>query len=329
MGDDRPPAVTAPGRDPHAFAPLFVLSPARSNSTIAAGMIGMHPQLCGFPELGLFRRPTVGELLSDPPGWRGAPASKRIAGLLRALAQHHDGEQTAATIAAALAWLDGRRDWSGAAIYDHLLDCCTPRVGVEKSPEHVGTDAPLARIDAAYPCARYIHLVRHPASTVRSMHRHWQARGRWTVPPELFHQFCLGVWYFQHERIARFLSATAQERTLVVRSEDLLREPDPQLRRICAWLRIDDRPAAIDAMRHPERSPYARLGPAEALGGGDSGFLSDPVLRAAELPGPLDLPAGWRVDPWQLVAALELAGRFGYAPATSRRRSGFAVSPTR
>ena len=65
-------------------------------------------------------------------------------------------------------------------------------------------------------------------------------------------------------------------------------------------------------MCHPERSPYARLGPSQALGGGDSDYLRDPVLRPTALPDTLDIPADWHVDPWQLLAALELAGRMGY-----------------
>ena len=304
--------MTAPQRDPETFAPVFVLCPARSNSTVAVAMIGRHPQLYGFPELALFRRGTVGELMTDPPDWRGAPAHRRMAGLLRAIAELHDGEQTDASIAAAGAWLQDRREWRSADVYDHLLDACAPRIGVEKSPEHASGDAPLARVEAAYPRARYIHLTRHPVPAVQSMHREWHTLGYWTIEPALFHHFCLGVWYFQHARIDRFVAQRDAERVLRVRSEDLVNSPAPQLRRICTWLRVDDSDDAIDAMCHPERSPYARLGPSQALGGGDSGYLRDPVLRPTQLPDTLDIPADWRVDPWQLVAALELAGRMGY-----------------
>ena len=217
--------MTARQRDPETFAPVFVLSPARSNSTVAVAMIGRHPQLYGFPELALFRRGTVGELMTDPPDWRGAPAHRRMAGLLRAIAELHDGEQTDASIAAALTWLQDRLEWRSADVYDHLLDACAPRIGVEKSPEHAGGDAPLARVAAAYPRARYIHLTRHPVPAVQSMYREWHTLGYWTIEPQLFHHFCLGIWYFQHARIDRFIAQRDAERVLLVRSEDLVNSP--------------------------------------------------------------------------------------------------------
>ncbi|HEX4521666.1 MAG TPA: hypothetical protein VH063_18975, partial [Gaiellaceae bacterium] len=97
-----PPAA----RDPLWHSPVFVLAPARSNSSIVTAMLGEHPRLCVFPELALFRKDTLGELLSDPPGWKGAPARLRLAGLLRALAEHHDGTQTPETVAAASRWVE-------------------------------------------------------------------------------------------------------------------------------------------------------------------------------------------------------------------------------
>ena len=205
-----------------------------------------------------------------------------------------------------------------ASVCDHLLAGCAPRIAVEKSPENVSRDPTLARLDGAYPRARYIHLTRHPLTSARSMYDHWHELGYWTIEPELFEHFCLGVWYFQHRRIHRFVNALAPDRALVVRSEDLLNQPETELPRICRWLGLDASPEAIDAMRHPERSPYARLGPKGALGGGDSGFLHAPALRCTELPESLDVPADWQVDPWQLLAVFELAGRLGYAE-TDRR----------
>jgi hypothetical protein len=312
----QPTAVAAPAaRDPLWHAPLFVLAPARSHSSIATAMLGQHPQLCAFPELLLFRSETVAGLLRDPPGWRGVPALTRISGLCRALAQHHDGEQTEATVATAADWLRARRGWSTADVLDHLLDAAAPRIGVEKSPENASRDDYLTRLNAAYPRARYIHLTRHPVPSVRSMHHHWSGLDYWTLAPDLFHHFCLGVWTFQHRRIHTFVSALPADRRLTVRSEDLLNDPQTQLPRICAWLGIDAGAEAIEAMSHPERSPYARIGPPDALGGGDSGFLREPALRATQLPASLDVPADWQVDPWSLLSAMELAQRLGYEHA--------------
>jgi Sulfotransferase family len=305
-------ATGAEVRDPSRHTPVFVLAPARSNSSVVAAMLGQHPELCVFPELALFRRETVGELLSDPPGWRGAPAYQRMAGVYRALAEHHDGAQTSDTIAAAARWVEARSAWDVADLLDHLLELAAPRTGIEKSPESSARDEYLARLTAAYPRARYLHLTRHPLTSVESMNRAWSDKGYWRVAPELFHHFCLGVWYHQHRRIDGLVSSLPVDRALRVRSEALLNDPEAALPAICAWLGIDGGPRAIAAMSHPEDSPYAVLGPESAAGGWDEGFLRDPVLRRAELPESLDLPAGWVADAWLDLAARQLATRLGY-----------------
>jgi hypothetical protein len=286
--------------------PVFVLAPARSNSSVVTAMLGQHPELCVFPELVLFRKDTVGELFTDPPGWRGAPARQRMTGVYRALAEHHDGAQTPDTVAAAAAWVEERSDWNVSDLLDHLLELAAPRIGIEKSPESSSRDEYLARLVAAYPRARYLHLTRHPRTSVESMQRVWSDKGYWDVVPEAFSHFCLGVWYHQHRRIDELVSSLPADRALRVRSEDVINDPATALPVICSWLGIG-RP--VEAMLHPEESPYAALGPENAAGGWDEGFLRDPRLRRVDLPRSLDLPAA---DPWLGLAARELATRFGY-----------------
>ncbi len=315
--NDVPPLAEAtvaapPQRDPLWFSPVFVLAPARSNSSVVTAMLGEHPGLCVFPELALFRKATLDELLTDPPGWKGPATRLRLAGLFRALAEHHDGRQSPETVAAAARWVEARRSWTVADLLDHLLGLAAPRIGLEKSPENSSREEYLVRLSAAYPRARFLHLTRHPVPSVASMHRVWSDKGYWRVPPELFHHFCLGVWYYQHARIQRFVESLPPDRGLRVRSEDVLNDPAPALRQICRWIGLDCDVETLEAMRHPERSPYARTGPEGALGGWDTGFMSDPVLRAAELPSSFDFPSEWILEPWLQLAAFELATRFGY-----------------
>jgi hypothetical protein len=309
-----------PRRDPLWFSPVFVLAPARSNSTVVTAMLGMHPQLSGFPELALFRRETIAEIMEDPPGWRGSPARLRLAGLLRALAEVHDGEQSEASVDAAMGWLRARRAWRVELVLDHLLESVAPLVGVEKSPENSSHDHYVKRLMAAYPRARILHVTRHPLPTIESMHKHWSELGFWDIEPDVFHHFCLGIWFHQHARIDRLVASLPPDRALRVRSEDVINAPERSLPRLCRWLGIDAGEEAITAMCHPERSPHARLGPSSALGGGDAGFLRDPALRPTVLADSLEIPESWTVDPWQWLAAIELATRFGY-PHTVKRRS--------
>jgi Sulfotransferase family len=311
--------VPPPARDPLRFSPVFVLAPARSNSSVVTAMLGQHPALCVFPELALFRKERVGELLVDPPGWPGLPTRKRLAGVYRALAELHDGTQTPETVAAAARWVDARPSWHVADLLDHLLGLAVPRTGLEKSPESSSRPEYLARLDAAYPRARYLHLTRHPVTTATSMHAVWSGERYWKVEPELFHHFCLGVWYHQHARILEFTGRLPPGRTVRIRSEDVLNDPAGTLPQLCRALGLDAGPDAVEAMLHPERSPYARTGPEGAAGGWDPSFMNDPKLRQVELPASLDLPTGWIVDPPLELACRELATKLGYHEDSSVR----------
>jgi len=307
-----PIQVPVPERDPAAFAPLFVLAPARSHSSVVTTAIGQHPQLHAFPELGLFRRDTVRPILVDPPGWKGIPSSARRGGLLRALAQHNHGDQSNEAVLEAYYWLRCRRAWSGAHVFDHLLGSVAPKIGVEKTPDNSNNDLNLARLAAAYPRARFLHLTRHPVTTQLSMYEAWSRLPWWNVPQGLFHQFCMAAWLFHHERILRFTSTLAPGQATQVRAEDILNHPRKEMAAICRWLGIDASREAVTAMCHPERSPFASIGPQDARFGNDPKFLRSPHIRRVVIPSSLDIPADWVVDPWLLTATIEVAHRLGY-----------------
>ena len=71
-------------------------------------------------------------------------------------------------------------------------------------------------------------------------------------------------------------------------------------------------------MLHPERSPFAGIGPASAPFGNDPNFLMNPVLdfdRLANITEPeLDGGADWKKDGADFaMGTLRMARRFGYA----------------
>jgi hypothetical protein len=287
-------------------------------------MIGQHPQLAGLPELKLFGYGTIAELEHSLPAyWRQRGFTHRSPGLVRALAEFEFGGQTPALIDAARKWLRARGHWSGADVLDVLLARVAPRQAVEKSPENVTSTAALKRIKAAYPNARYLHLTRHPLTTQASASRHL----RRTVPehPQTCEPMAgIAAWVQVHQRILRFTAVLPKQRTLRVRAEDVLNDPDHQLREIARWLGMRDDDAAIEAMRHPERSPFARFGPrgSGVIGGHDHGFLRDPVVRRAELPASLEPPEGWIGHQPLWRRAKTLARCLGYPggkPQTRRR----------
>jgi hypothetical protein len=277
-------------------------------------MIGQHPDLAGLPELKLFCCQTIGELeASVPQFWIDRGVTHRSPGLVRALAEFEFGGQTAQALSAACAWLQDRLDWPGADVLDVLQQRLSPRIAVEKSPDNLMTDATLTRMAAAFPRARYLHLTRHPVTTQRSIEEHWN-RITPSYPKNGEPMAGIGSWYEIHRRILNFAAGLPEDRYLRVRAEDVLNHTQSQLHAITAWLGIRADEDAIDAMQHPEASPFAHPGLAASgvAGGNDPGFLQDPIPHRVEIPSNLEPPPGWIADPsiWKMV--VDLANRLGY-----------------
>ncbi len=277
-------------------------------------MLGQHPELMGLPELKLFCYSTIGELeASLPRFWSESKGvTHRSPGLVRALAQLESGDQKPEALGLAQAWLRHRSHWTGASVFDFLLERLEPQAAVEKSPENVLTDRALERLSSAYPRARYLHLTRHPVSTQRSMQEHWNR----IMPRPLNGQPMSGMaaWMDAHQRIIRFTDTLPFERHLRIRAEDILNDTDPQLAIITNWLGLRSDPAAVDAMKHPERSPFACFGPAGTgiIGGHDPGFLSDPIPRRIEVHRTIEQPPDWTGNAALWDSVIALAKQLGY-----------------
>lgn len=289
-------------------------------------MIGQNPQLVGLPELKLFLYRTVGELeASLPAPWRDRGVTHRSPGLVRTVAEFLFGDQSAGSVIGAQEWLQERAHWSGADVLDVLQAHIHPRAAVEKSPENVATPVAFRRLSTAYPMARYLHLTRHPASTLHSMLEHWR-RTMLEEPPEGLQVSCVASWIDVNQRILQYGATLNGGRYLRIRAEDVLNDPVAQLRSIARTLGVRADDDAVAVMSHPESSPFARFGPrcTGVTGGGDPGFLRSPVPRPAVLPHSLDQPTWWTGDPALWSRAAALAAQLGYheGPAQGHQSGG-------
>src|SRR6202008_1393064 len=130
------------------------------------------------------------------------------------------GNQQLESLALARWWLRERSLWAGADVLDALMERLHPRGCVEKSPENVETDSALARLAAAYPRARYLHLTRHPVTTQRSIQEHLNR----ILPGHGQHgQPVSGVaaWFETHRRILRFADNLSSDRYMRVKAADV------------------------------------------------------------------------------------------------------------
>ena len=277
---------------------LIILAPPRSFTSVVCAMLGQHPEMYGLPEVNLFVAETMGErqaVVSHPR------FSQQ--GLLRVVAQLFGGEQTVQTVAQAERWIEQRADHSWASVLEELSDRVAGRILVDKSPRTVTRCEYMWRARRALPRARFIHLLRHPRGQGESL---WKVAGPLagaglnaldyaSDPPSIDYQ---KTWYMLNTNIVTFLDGVPSDQYLRLRGEDILADPGPHLRKIAEWLGIRTDREAVEAMKHPERSPYACLGPMNAKFGNDPYFLQAPALRPSrgQVQHSLEGPLPWRAD---------------------------------
>jgi hypothetical protein len=262
--------------------PVFLLAPARSYTTVSIALLAGHPELYGLPETSLFRQETVRDILAISAGPLGDHGGRHhtLMGLERALAQLHDGSQDQAALDRALDWLWQRPAMSAAEVMQHLLRLVYPRIGVEKSPATVASAQALTRCMRRFLSVRYVHMIRHPVCTQRSMLRLYE---QYLFPAQMAHadrvRLCVLAWHTGHLRIVRALQAIPQQRWLRVRAEDLIGDPRAWLPRILEWLGLHHDEAIIDRMLDTRRWEFADWHGHIGFGGADPYFPAAPVLR--------------------------------------------------
>lgn len=277
---------------------LIILTPPRSFSSVISTMIGEHPELYGFPELHLFSSESVAEIVEHKvKGGKAAPP-----GLIRTLAQELYGIQTTETVLKATDWFLERRNWSTQELFDHLLELVNPKMGVEKSPQTAKKTRYLERSYQWFPNAYYLHLTRHPISSRQSIQEfmaHKVAKKQ-----DLLNSLRASavdgffLWYQFHRNILNFTNTLPPGQVMRIKGEDLLSEPDIYLPQIAEWLGVRADSEAIEAMKHPENSPYAYVGPAPFPGGNDPKFMRNPSLRGGKVKEP-SLKAFWEQGKWE------------------------------
>ena len=188
-----------------------------------------------------------------------------------------------------------------------------PKIAIDKSPRTVIARESLERAYRYHPDAYYLHLTRHPISCGRSMRdevsRNSEWEGVFTVDafdPER-------VWLRSHQNIVDFTATLPLGQCMRIKGEDLLSEPWVYLPQIAEWLGVSTENAAIEAMLHPEHSPYACYGPESAKYGLDASFLEQPKLRQGNIEEPSlysELP--WAQEKFLGKQSHKFAKEFGY-----------------
>jgi len=207
-------------------APVFVVGVPRSGTTLLASMLAAHPRLSCGPETQFFNKFSQRELrrcVEDPAWPRRAVARLRRLSLADQSVLDLYGvspELAAARLAA--------RPPSVRAMLEVLVAPQGERPDqprwVEKTPDHLRH---LARIHAAYPDARFVHIVRDPRDVAHSM-----TVLPWASDAPLANAWVWRSWLEAMERQAEAVGAAVH----TVRYERLVGDPDRELRKVCGFI---------------------------------------------------------------------------------------------
>ena len=279
-------------------------------------MLGQNPLAYGLPELNLFITEKMEDFILECSGYKQI----QLHGLLRTVAHLYSGEQTIPSIEMARRWIGRRLTWTTSDVAKELCEKVAPLRIVDKSPAHSAKLSALHNIYTTFPDARFLHLVRNPRTQGESMMA--TANGLMAVlansidydtdPPTIDPQIS---WLEMQITIVDFLDRVPAHQVMRVRGEDVLKDPERGLRSIARWAGLADDDAAIEAMMHPEGSPFAGLGPFGANLGNDINFLRSPAFHRGEVRDPrLRGPLPWRSDGAGFRDdVIELAELLGYA----------------
>lgn len=312
-------ASLEPAHDPPAELvamaerPVFILGYYKSGTTLLLNLLDGHPELIALP--GEFRYfTTFGDGRMDPedalrrlhaltirnvitpyglkPRWLlGSPSSEmdryeELGRRLVAFGRARGSRHMLAAVAQALA----------------AVTRTTPRLWVEKTPTQ---EFHLDRILAAYPKARFVHIVRDPYSTIESI-KHF---GSDTPIVDVL----AGASELSRSFAAAVAGQRIGDRYTVVHYEKLVTETEATMREVAGALGI-----AYDECL---RTPTALGAPATANAGRRENRLSG-VVHALSLTGGSGLR--WR----ERIAVEALVGRSGQALGYDTRIAGAAAKLT-
>lgn len=202
--------------------PVFVVGMPRSGTTLLSSLLDAHPDLVIAPETHYFTRCWTGGPVQDP-----AHALEMLDRLFRQPGVRDMGlsEREKTTIR------DEVRGMSApthGALLRTVLETYAERSSAsawgEKTPDHLRFVPEMAR---QFPEAVFLALVRDPRDVALSLRSLPWSRS--TLPEQAW------TWRSYAARIERY-HADYEDRFLHLRYEDLITNPEEQLRRMCAFL---------------------------------------------------------------------------------------------
>lgn len=227
----------------HDFRPVFLIGCARSGTTLVSGALAAHPQIVGWSEANDVWDPEWFTPGADPD--RPLPAELDPSGFYSV-------------------WRDRNRDrlTQIAAVFSAYQKLLGGRVFLNKSPSNT---LRIPEIDAVFPDARYIHLVRDGRAVVQSYRSHIVSKGKleeWPrevrdatdSDPASFLVTLAEFWQHNLRTVAEVdqrLMLTSSGRLLTIRYEDFLDDAGRAMQALTGFIGVDPSLLPVPDVRPP------------------------------------------------------------------------------
>jgi len=252
---------------------LIILAAPYSHASLVCAMLGQHPEMYALPDTHLFLADDIEGVLSAHVKIDNGIGD----GLLRLLAQIHDGVQSDDAIQAAKKWLYEHGDWTARQLLDYVHEKLRPKILVDSSWSTVVNAENFERMRRTYPDANYLHLVSHPRHAADAFYENRSSKKSLL---KLFDGDLDGelVWYKPNDLISEFALSLPEGQCMRLMVEDLLANPENYLLQIAQWMDLSTNGESISAMLYPDKMPFATYGPDSAPGGLETEFLEEPTI---------------------------------------------------
>lgn len=236
---------------------IFVTGASRSGTTLMSVVLGKNSQILCMNETHFFGECWDPRSLADDfsEGSLEHATATLFARLERGILKAQITEEDRGKARTFLAGLPAQKR-NPADVYLAVVTQTASDAGkaipCEQTPRNIFYARRLLEL---YPSARVVHMIRDPRAVMASQKKRWRRRQLAAVKLPFYHT--VRVWANYHPTTMSQLwrRATAQalklqseshERFLAVRFEDLLREPEPTVRKVCDFLGVTFEPTMLN-----------------------------------------------------------------------------------
>lgn len=235
---------------------IFVTGASRSGTTLMSVVLGKNSRVLCMNETHFFGDcwdPRSTETL-DANALEAATArlvARLERGILKAQVNKDDHQKAQSLLANLPSSQRNPADVYRAIVTKAARDA-GKEIPCEQTPRNIFYASRLLEL---YPDARIVHMIRDPRAVMASQKKRWRRRQLATVKLPFYHT--IRVWANYHPTTmsqlwrratlqARKLQSENPQRFLTVRFEDLLREPEPTVRKVCDFLGIAFDPGMLN-----------------------------------------------------------------------------------